>query len=850
MKTKVVLEKGTKYDKNAVRDLINAGWDETTATNLINSLFKTDIHAFVHSPSWLEKYLLGIARMYTEETDGSQEQIDDFKAKSTELFNQYLTWVKENREKLGGTEFDNKFNKSMSFQEMKDDLKRIQDEIDAKSKEELSKMKFDRSNFSIVPIKNYKQMHDLYGGHWTGDGSSDLYAGGGGTAWCHTNSEYTYDSWVSGNEQFFVLQNNDWKDIPFDKESNARDPKDDYGNSLIAIRTDEYGNLLNATLRCNHVGVRSSADNQYDNYADLSRIAGFNVEEEIKKNCKEFKETDAFVIEDGVIVKVKPEFRRNVSGVLKIPDGITGVGDSVFSNMSFTSIEFPEGFNYIGNLAFSECSELKRVSIPDTVTEIGEGAFHSCSSLEIVSLSRSITVIEAEMFHHCISLKEIVFPKGLTEIKAEAFRGCEKLEYVNLSGTMLTTLGKSVFSHSGIKVIALPDNIDTLPSFAFSYCENLDTLYLPKNVKVIGKYAFYGCTHLYDTSELQISSVSAIDKEAFRGCTALANITLPKTVTFVAKNVFKNCPNLEGVLAPYIDNYDEWGLPVDCEIEFYGRDSSVTILESYKRKKAFIEMKNEKDNKEVVYDSDEEPEEGHFADDKDDLDFEDDVDKDDILVEEEGTGNAKDLALATVELFDSDTMDWDTGVYDKSEDAIDNLAKLKVMSQMSEEDWTEMWENSNWSILQKFIEDHPANAEEIFNAVAEPFGFSNYKDYKTYQDWVANEEEEYVKAMQELSDEEDSYSERTIDSPYQTDDDYYGSSSYLSDDSESYDWNEEENIRNSSLLKDLYGDDWYEDEPEDLEEATNTGAIANVPATHKKIDLFTEEDDEEELDEE
>ena len=228
--------------------------------------------------------------------------------------------------------------------------------------------------------------------------------------------------------------------------------------------------------------------------------------------------------------------------------------------------------------------------------------------------------------------------------------------------------------------------------------------------------------------------------------------------------------------------------------------------------------------KEVVYDNDEETDEepeGHFADDKDDLDFEDEIDKDDILVEDdpiddeetdddeeeiddeeddreiltEPSYSAKDLALATVELLDSDSMDYDTGVYEKTEDALDRLAGLTCMAIMPENDWNSMCGDANWSILQQFIEDNPINAEEIFNAVADIFGYTNYKDYQTYQDWVKSDEEEYM-------------------------------DSFALDD------------------KDKYYED--EDEFEYFDEATNVGAIANVPAEHKKIDLFDDEDEEDE----
>jgi len=851
MSEQMILVEGTKYDKKASKIISDSGlFNEEVSNAIIQALFKEDIHAFVHSPAWLEKYLMGIARMLVDEANGDPHRAEAFLRECPSVFDQYLMWVRENREKMGGTALDNKFNNEMSFQDVKDELKRIQDELDVKSKEELSKMDFSSSNFKIVPIDSYEQMHSLYGGKATGDGKSDAYAGGGGTAWCHTNDEDTYNSWTQDGGRFFVLQNNDWENIPFDAESNRENPRDDYGNSLMAIRTDEYGNLKNVTLRCNHVGIKSpdSADNMYKTYAELSKVAGFNVEQEIKKYVKEFTENDYFVIEgDTTITKVKDVLRReNCPKKITIPEGITTIKANAFQRCKIEHILLPETLEVIEDFAFAE-SSLTGIEVPDSVTKVGKYAFAECAELVTVFLPDNLKTIEEGTFHRCANFSNIYLPKNLEKIEEDAFRMCPNIKVFNEGTTKLNEIGKASFSHSGITSFEFPtlSTIDVISPFAFAYSPNLKSIFIPKSVKVIGKYAFYEDRSLVSVRGFGNSNVEVIDKGAFAGCTDLLSIKLPRTLQKVYPNAFAKCPNLEMIWTPRIEGIEEWGLPENCEIIYYDEESNKEpseepeVRESYQRKKELIRMKNEKDDKEVIYDSDEEvPDEGHFADDKDNLDFEDDIDEDEILVEEDDNSRAKELALAVVELFDNDSMNMTTGTYDNSENAIDNLAELKVMAQMPEKEWDKMWQDSNWSILQKFIEDHPNDAEEIFNTVADAFGFKNYADYKSYQDWVAHEEEEYVKAMQDGEDDR-YYYDRTIDSPFQTEDDYYGSSSYLSSD-------DEENIRNSSLLKDLYGDDWYEDEPEDLEEATNAGAIANVPASHKKIDLFTEDDDEDE----
>ena len=284
----LLLEKGTDYRKQAIKIIVDSGlFNEDTATKIIDGLFRQDIHAFNHAPAWLEKYLKGIARMMVEYCDGDSSKAQQFLLDNVSVFEYYLNWVKANREKVGN-QLDDEFINKLSIKELNDKVNKMQEEQDKKSQDELSQMEFGDSNYTLVPIESYEQMHKLYGGHWTGDGTDEEgeYAGAGGTSWCHTNNKGTYKNWVNADKnKFFVLQRNDWKSIPFDEDSNdEKDGKDDYGNSLIALLVSGTGTLKNATLRCNHVGVNGSADNQYETYAELSKLAGFNVQEEIAKN--------------------------------------------------------------------------------------------------------------------------------------------------------------------------------------------------------------------------------------------------------------------------------------------------------------------------------------------------------------------------------------------------------------------------------------------------------------------------------------------------------------------------------------------------------------------------------------
>ena len=278
---------GTKYDKQAVQILVNSGiFREPQAKAIIDALYHEDLHAFIHSPNWLEKYLKGIARMCVEESHGTARGVADFLNISVSVFDQFLTYVKDNRDELGGVKFDDKFNNEMSYQDVVYFMNDITDSLDRESDTALAEMTFEpkTTQFKLVPITSYAQFNEDFGGTLTGDGSPASFSGDPssmGNAWCHANSKFVYDTWVQRGK-LYVLANKYYKRIKFNPESNSANPKDKYGNSLIAILVDpQTGRLLNATLRCNHVGVPTSPDNQYHTYAELSDVAGFNVKDAV-----------------------------------------------------------------------------------------------------------------------------------------------------------------------------------------------------------------------------------------------------------------------------------------------------------------------------------------------------------------------------------------------------------------------------------------------------------------------------------------------------------------------------------------------------------------------------------------
>ena len=77
--------------------------------------------------------------------------------------------------------------------------------------------------------------------------------------------------------------------------------------------------------------------------------------------------------------------------------------------------------------AFSGCTSLTSITIPNSVTSIGNNAFYDCSSLTSVTLGGKIESIGRRAFSGCAALNEITLPASVKSIGENAFAGCTKL---------------------------------------------------------------------------------------------------------------------------------------------------------------------------------------------------------------------------------------------------------------------------------------------------------------------------------------------------------------------------------------------------------------------------------------
>ena len=160
-----------------------------------------------------------------------------------------------------------------------------------------------------------------------------------------------------------------------------------------------------------------------------------------------------------------------------------------------TAQEHPTAPEYsvtsIGNGAFSCCTKLKTVKLPDSVTSVGAGSFYECTKLEKVYLGNSVRSIGVNAFAYCIILDSVTPLDSIVSIGTGAFGCCYKLGTVNL-GNSVDSIGEHAFSGcAALKTVNLGNSVDSIGEYAFAYCTILESVTIPSSVQTIGANAFY-----------------------------------------------------------------------------------------------------------------------------------------------------------------------------------------------------------------------------------------------------------------------------------------------------------------------------------------------------------------------
>lgn len=300
-------------------------------------------------------------------------------------------------------------------------------------------------------------------------------------------------------------------------------------------------------------GVTVIEKSAFNKCRSLSEVILPDTVTEIGESAFSNSSVTAVNIPDGVTHIGTFAFYSSKLSAVRIPDSVTTIGDGVFySCMNLKEAILPQGLTEIPQWMFLSCGRLTQISIPSSVTTIGYCAFESCSNLAQLTLPEGVTTIGRSAFSRCTALTTVSLPESIVDIGLGAFGGCRNLEYNHTwrgPGEYLGSAENPFFALMGvtdtdIESFTIPEETKVLAAGAFSTCECMKTIQLPDGLVAIGDQAFHDCATL---AEIEIpDTVTFIGDEAFADC-KLTEIVIPNSVTYMGEGVFSECAKLEAI---------------------------------------------------------------------------------------------------------------------------------------------------------------------------------------------------------------------------------------------------------------------------------------------------------------
>ena len=263
---------------------------------------------------------------------------------------------------------------------------------------------------------------------------------------------------------------------------------------------------------------------------------------------------------------------------------VTGIGTCTDPNIIIPSVYKGLPVISIGSYAFSHCSSLESIVIPNSVTNIEYTAFSHCDSLTSVEIPNSVTSIASYVFSDCDSLTSIEIPNSVTSIGSFVFSNCDSLTSIEIPNSV-TNIGTYAFYYcNNLTSIEIPNSVTNIGDRAFCDCNNLTSIEIPNSVTNIGAYAFSGCNNLTsinvdinnqyyksidgnlytkdgttliqyaigknDTYFTIPNNVTSIGESAFDECKKIENVEIPNSVTNIGACAFEWCLNLTNIIIP------------------------------------------------------------------------------------------------------------------------------------------------------------------------------------------------------------------------------------------------------------------------------------------------------------
>ena len=229
-------------------------------------------------------------------------------------------------------------------------------------------------------------------------------------------------------------------------------------------------------------------------------IADNGVEIDLKmyKKDEDFINYEFGVEEDGSITLQR--YNGNVQYLI-LPEEYDGKKivniDGAFQGRSIKGIIIPEGYINIYEYAFSECSNLETVIMPDSVVSLTRYREHINGNIVMVNID-----VDGHIFNKCSKLENIRLSKNIQDITYQTFLGCYNLEKIIIPASAEVVQSDSFWNCENLETVVYEEGTKEINADAFHLCKKLYNIYIPSSVTSIkGEFSFIHPNAIFHVEE-------------------------------------------------------------------------------------------------------------------------------------------------------------------------------------------------------------------------------------------------------------------------------------------------------------------------------------------------------------
>ena len=219
----------------------------------------------------------------------------------------------------------------------------------------------------------------------------------------------------------------------------------------------------------------------------------------------------------------------------------------------------PETYNdlpvsSLNEKAFESITTLKRLTIPTTIKTIAQSAVYKCTNLEYIGIpfisgSSATNGYFGYMFGSTTlvpsSLVEVEIFEGITTIPSSAFSGCENIVTIHIPSSVNKMNSDAFLDCSSLKNVYYNGTIDSWCNIDFSNEDATPMCY--------GNHFFMKNLNneWEEVTRIEVpSTISKINKFQFKGFSYVTEFILPSTLTYIGNNSFRNCTSITSIEIP------------------------------------------------------------------------------------------------------------------------------------------------------------------------------------------------------------------------------------------------------------------------------------------------------------